>query len=79
MILIFATAFGTMAFMPQQNTADAPFPIALFAVMSFFWLIMMGGFATSLALGMIFCLRALRGEWARYPVIGRWVERIVGN
>jgi uncharacterized membrane protein len=79
MILIFAAALGTMASMPQQKTADAPFPIELVVVMPLFWLIMMGGFVTSLTLGIIFCLKAMLGEWARYPVIGRCVERIVRN
>ena len=46
MILLFATAFGSMASMPQQKTADAP----------------IRGFATSLTLGIIFCLKARRGE-----------------
>jgi uncharacterized membrane protein len=79
MILVFATAFGTMASMPQEKTADASFPTALFVVMPFFWLIMMGGFGTSLTLGIIYCLKAMRGEWAGYPIIGRWAERIVRN
>jgi len=30
--------------------------------MSFFWLIMMGGFATSLTLGIIYCLKAMRAN-----------------
>jgi hypothetical protein len=40
---------------------------------------MMGGFATSLTLGIIYCLKAMGGEWAGYPIIGRWAERIVRN
>jgi uncharacterized membrane protein len=70
MILMFATTFGTMASMPQQKTADAPFPTALFVV---------GGFATSLTLGIVYCLKAMRGEWAGYPLISRRAERIVRN
>jgi uncharacterized membrane protein len=74
MILMFAIAFGTTASMPQQKTADAQFP-ALFVVMPFFWLIMMGGFATPLTLGIIYRLKAMRGEWAGHPIIGRWANR----
>jgi uncharacterized membrane protein len=79
MILMFATASGIMASMPQQKTADPPFPTALFVVMPFFWLMMMGGFATLLTPGIIYCLKAMRGEWAGYPLISRWAERIVRN
>jgi uncharacterized membrane protein len=79
MAVIFATAFSTIGSMPQEKTAEPPFPTALFVVFPFFWLIMMGGFALSLTLGIVYCLKAMRGEWARYPVIGRWAERIVRN
>jgi hypothetical protein len=58
-------------FHATQKTADAPFPTALFVVMPFFWLIMMGGFATLLTLGIICCLKAMRGEWAGFPLISR--------
>src|ERR1700745_3954410 len=48
MTLIFATAFGTMACMPQQKTADAPFPTALFRCYAVLLAHHDGGFATSL-------------------------------
>jgi hypothetical protein len=38
---------------------------------------MMGGFAISLTLGISCCLKAMRGAWAGYPIIGRWADKIV--
>ena len=78
-ILMFATMFGTMASMPQGKTVNAPFPTVFFVMMPVFWLIMMGGFALTLTLGIIYCLKAMRGELARYPLIGSWAERIARN
>ncbi|HEV2315618.1 MAG TPA: DUF4870 domain-containing protein [Candidatus Acidoferrales bacterium] len=70
--------FSTVAMHPQ-NTPNQPFPIAVFIVMPIFWLFMMGAIAISLTLGIMYCLKAMRGEWAAYPVIGRWARKIVGD
>jgi hypothetical protein len=37
----------------------------------------MDGFAISLTLGISYCLKAMRGEWAGDPIIGRWADKIV--
>jgi hypothetical protein len=43
-----------------------------------YWLLVMGGLAISMALGIVYCLKAMRGEWADYPLIGSWVGKILG-
>jgi len=70
--------FSTIALHPQ-NTANQPFPIAVFIVMPIFWLFIMGAWAITLILAIMYCLKAMRGEWAAYPVIGRWARKIVGD
>jgi hypothetical protein len=47
-------------------------------VFPFFWLTTMGGFATSMTLGIIYCLKTMRGERADYPLFGRWTRQILG-
>jgi uncharacterized membrane protein len=79
MFAFFGVVFAAMATMPQNKTATAQFPTGLFLVMPIFWLIIMGGFAISLTLGILYTLKAMRGEWAAYPVIGRWAARIVNS
>jgi len=77
-------AFGSMivfftgiAFhMPAANSA--PPPKAIFIAMPLIWLFFMGGWAVSITLAIIYGIKANRGEWAAYPVIGRWARRIVG-
>jgi len=78
MVAFFAVMFSTMSSLPQQKVGETlQFPVGFFLVFPVFWIVVMGGFATSIILGIIYCLKALRGEWAGYPIIGRWVERIV--
>lgn len=61
----------------KSTPANAP-PIALFAVFPVFWLSWMGMFVLNLTLGIVYGIKAGRGEWAAYPVVGRWARRIVG-
>jgi uncharacterized Tic20 family protein len=80
MVVVFAVVFTKILSMPQGKTADPnQFPVALFVVFPVFWLIMMGGLVISVTLGILYCLKAMRGEWAGYPLIGRWVHRILGD
>jgi uncharacterized membrane protein len=38
-------------------------------------LMMMGGWAMNLILGIVYGVKAHRGEWAAYPLIGNWLRR----
>jgi uncharacterized membrane protein len=79
MAIFFGAMFSTVVSIPQGKTTQPPqFPTALFVFFPLFWLALMGAFAISMALGIIYCLKAMRGEWAGYPIIGRWARRIVG-
>lgn len=69
---------STVALHPQTSPANQQFPVALFIVFPIFWLFIMGGLAITFTLAIMFCLKAMRGEWAGYPVIGQWARRIVG-
>ncbi len=74
----FAVMIATVAMRPQ-NVPNQPFPIAIFIVMPIFWLFILSAMAITLTLGIMYCLKAMRGEWAAYPVIGRWARKIVGD
>ena len=54
------------------------FPTA-FVSAPVFWSLNFVDFTISLALGIPFCLKAMRGQWAEYPVIGRWGRDIIGD
>jgi len=73
MVAIVSTLSG------QGKPADpSHFPVALFVAMPLVWLLAMGGFAVSMTLAIMYCLKAMRGQWAEYPVIGKWARRIAG-
>jgi uncharacterized Tic20 family protein len=81
MLFVFALFFIFIAtFMTHivaQNGAGAP-PVALFMVFPFFWLGMILLWAVNLLLGILFAIKANAGEWAMYPLVGRWALRSVG-
>jgi uncharacterized membrane protein len=79
MIVFLVVMITSVLPMQQGKTTQPPqFPTALLVVFPAFWLIVMGCFALSMTLGIIYCLKAMRGEWAGYPVIGGWVRRLIG-
>jgi uncharacterized membrane protein len=79
MAVFFAVMFGTVLSVPRGKApTPGQFPIALFVVFPIYWLLIMGGLAISMTLGIVYCLKAMRGEWADYPLIGSWVRKTLG-
>lgn len=60
-----------------QSPSQGP-PVAFFIFFPLIWIMMMGGWVLTLVIGIVFGIKAMHGEWAAYPVIGRWARRIVG-
>lgn len=78
MIVFFVITLITTVSTAHLPAAAQQPPIAVFILFPFLWLFMMAGAAITLTLAILDCLKAMRGEWAGYPVIGRWARRIVG-
>ncbi len=74
MIFIFSTIVGHAG--PQ--TENAKFPVGMFVGFGTVWLGAMSISLVNLILGIYYGIKANRGEWAEYPVIGNWARRIVG-
>jgi uncharacterized protein len=47
-------------------------PLAFLFIFPFFWLFAMLGWVANVALGVVYGIKANRGEWAGYPIIGKW-------
>lgn len=74
-ILACGTMFAGISITTLSSTAtkgSAPTPPAFFMFFPLLWISMMGGWALNLVLGILFGIKASHGEWARYPVLGRW-------
>jgi len=53
-------------------------PFELIAVIPLLWFGMMAVGLANIVLGIVYAVRASRGERASYPVVGGWARRIVG-
>lgn len=78
MIVFFVFTLTETIAVPRQSNVPLQPPIAIFIAFPFLWLFLMAGAAITLILGIMYCLKAMRGEWAGYPLIGKWARRIVG-
>ncbi len=59
------------------STAHNAPPPALMIMFPIFWLLAMGGWALILVLAIVYGIKAGRGEWAGYPVIGGLARRLL--
>jgi uncharacterized membrane protein len=62
---------------PSGRPQQEPFPTALFILLPVFWLGWMGWFVLVIILTVLYALKAGRGEWKGYPLIGRLAARFV--
>jgi uncharacterized protein len=65
---IFATAFHAASGGHTPNAAPPTF-IFFFPILWLFWLL---GWVANVVLGIMYGIKANRGEWAGYPIIGNW-------
>ena len=64
-----------MATLPAHGSNNPPFAVFFFPLI---WLVLMGGHVTVLVLAIVYAVKAGKGEWAGYPIIGGLARRILG-
>ncbi len=71
--------FGTFFFMVPNApaTKNTPPPPAFFILMPLMWLCWMGIWVAVLLIAIIYGIKAARGEWAEYPVLGKLAMKIL--
>ena len=74
MLITFSTMFFTLAQRPHPAPGGAP-PLAFFGIFGFVWLWGMGGWVVNVILGIVYGIKSNQGEWACYPLIGKFVLR----
>ena len=62
--------------MHQHGNNNAP-PAAFFIMMLLIWLGFMSMWVAVLVIAIVYAIKAGRGEWANYPVIGRIARRLL--
>lgn len=74
MIFIFSTVFPhIVSKTPAGNQAASA---AAFVFVPLVWLGFLGFYGLNVLIGILYGVKAGRGEWAAYPVLGRWAQRI---
>lgn len=75
MVAWFAIIFGTV-FTQAASHSNAPPPM-VFILFPLIWVFWMGAWIAVLVIGILYGVRAGRGEWSKYLLIGNWVARIL--
>jgi hypothetical protein len=70
MIGFFFSIFSSVAHIPPGSHQGPP--AGFFVFFPLFWLLMMVGWIVNVILGIVYGIKANRGEWAAYPIIGQW-------
>lgn len=68
-----------VSILPHMDHAPghAPPPVMFLAFFGFFWLGIIVLWTLNLLIGIVYGIKASRGEWAGYPLLGRLARRIV--
>jgi uncharacterized membrane protein len=69
---MFSTLFISGASKPPGNP-----PLTLFVVFPLLWLLLMATWITVFIIVIVYAVKANRGEWAEYPVLGRLARRLL--
>ena len=71
-ILMFTTLFVSGTSRPASNP-----PVALFLVFPLLWLLLMATWITVFIIVIVYAVKASRGEWAEYPVLGKFARKLL--
>jgi uncharacterized protein len=73
--IFFVGMFTSLAHhIPEKTNAPPPVLFVLFPIM---WLGFTGAYVLILTLAILYAIRAGRGEWADYPLLGRLARKIL--
>jgi uncharacterized protein len=75
MMVVFSAVILTI--LRTHGTSHNDIPTAFFAVFPLFWLSFMAMFVLKIVIAVIYSVKAGRGEWAEYPLLGGWARRVL--
>jgi len=75
MVLCFVLMFSMVAQQPPAKGAHPP--AGFFLLFPLIWLAFMGYWAGLITIAIVYGIKAGRGEWAEYPLLGRLARRLL--
>jgi uncharacterized membrane protein len=72
---IFLIVFGVFLHAGDRPAPQPPF--AVFLIFPFLWLFLAAGGIAILVIAILYSIKAGRGEWAEYPVLGKLARRLL--
>lgn len=69
-IIVFFFSIFVVAILSGTHHTEPP--AALILVIPFFWLMIFAGWIANVIFAVVYGVKANRGEWAGYPIIGKW-------
>lgn len=70
MVVFFVMFFLSMAHGAATSGHNQPPPLGFFILFPLVWLLGMAGWVVNVILGIVYGVKASRGEWAGYPILG---------
>ena len=79
LMMVWFTAIFTSFFSSIAHSAPGKVepPVAFFVVFPLFWVTMLADWLVILLVAIVYGIKASHGEWAEYPVIGRWARKML--
>jgi uncharacterized Tic20 family protein len=76
-MMAFMVGVMLMVFEHTDNLRHGAPPTAFFVVFPILWFGIFAGSIVNIVLAVIYSIKASQGEWANYPIFGRWARRIL--
>ncbi|MGH9580967.1 MAG: DUF4870 domain-containing protein [Terriglobales bacterium] len=77
-ILVMVMFFASMLAGVSSQGAAREAPVWLVVAVPGMLVVSLGGWGLTLVLAIVYAVRAGSGQWAEYPLVGRWAKRLAG-
>ena len=75
--MAFWVAGIVLAILNTHGSSNNGPPTAIIILFPLLWLGFMGMWALTVVVAVVYAIKAGRGEWAEYPVLGAWARRVL--
>jgi uncharacterized Tic20 family protein len=76
-VMVFFLGIMLTVFSQAENLKHGGPPTALFVIFPVIWLGISAGSIINIVLAVVYAIKAGQGEWADYPIFGRWARKIL--